>query len=88
MGQGLCSSKLTPENYPPTRRFMRQAISTGIEDGSQDLVSSSRMKSLDIHVMSYNVLADQLALTSYHTHASSSLLDFSFRGPRIVEEIR
>ena len=37
--------------------------------------------------MSYNVLADGLATTSMHFHASEKELDFKFRGPRVISEI-
>ena len=45
------------------------------------------MKS-SIHVMSYNVLADQLATLDYHPGQTKEMLDFSFRSTRIIEEIR
>jgi mRNA deadenylase 3'-5' endonuclease subunit Ccr4 len=41
-----------------------------------------------IHVMSYNVLADRLALSHIFTHTTRSVLAFNFRGPRIIAEIR
>ena len=41
-----------------------------------------------IHVMSYNVLADHLASLDYHPLNTSQHLDFNFRAPRIIEEIR
>ena len=48
----------------------------------------SRMQT-EIHVMSYNVLADCLAKPENgHEFQGPHILDFSFRGPRIIEEIR
>ena len=37
--------------------------------------------------MSYNLLADCLATPEYHPYQSSRLLEFSFRAPRIMQEI-
>ena len=37
--------------------------------------------------MSYNLLADSYATSDMHSHASSAVLSFSFRGPRLIEEI-
>lgn len=37
--------------------------------------------------MSYNILADQLCSPNWFTYASKQVLDFKFRGPRIIEEI-
>ena len=38
--------------------------------------------------MSYNILADRLASTSKFSHTIKEVLDFNFRGPRIIEEIK
>ncbi len=38
--------------------------------------------------MSYNLLADRLALPKYFPHTTPALLSFQFRGPRIITEIR
>ena len=38
--------------------------------------------------MSYNVLADRLASLSKFSHTTNDVLDFDFRGPRIIEEIK
>ena len=37
--------------------------------------------------MSYNLLADHMALPKYFPYASPQVLDFRFRGPRLIEEI-
>ena len=44
-------------------------------------------KGHQIHVMSYNLLADQMCSPDYFTYASPQVLDFNFRGPRVIEEI-
>ena len=41
-----------------------------------------------LHVMSYNVLADRLASLRKFRHTTAPILDFDFRGPRIIEEIK
>ena len=41
-----------------------------------------------LHVMSYNVLADRLASLRKFRHTTAPVLDFDFRGPRIVDEIK
>ena len=41
-----------------------------------------------LHVMSYNVLADRLASLDKFSHTTKAVLDFAFRGPRIIEEIK
>jgi mRNA deadenylase 3'-5' endonuclease subunit Ccr4 len=38
--------------------------------------------------MSYNILADRLALPNYFPHTTRSRLSFEFRGPRVIAEIR
>ena len=40
-----------------------------------------------LQVMSYNVLADRLASGSKFSHATSRVLCFDFRAPRIMSEI-
>ena len=40
-----------------------------------------------LQVMSYNVLADRLASGSKFSHATSRVLSFDFRAPRIMSEI-
>ena len=86
MGNAVCGvSTLLPENYPPARRFLRQVTTAGIDD--EELRSSTLREKKKIHVMSYNLLADHLTCPGYFTYASPAVLDFSFRGPRIMEEI-
>lgn len=60
----ICGGALLSENYPPPQRFLRQVFDVDIDDES---VSS---RAMTLKVMSYNVLADQLASTTYHSHAS------------------
>ena len=38
--------------------------------------------------MSYNILADQLATEEFQPMQQSHMLEFGFRAPRIIEEIR
>lgn len=86
MGNAICGvSKLLPENYPPARRFLREVSTAGID--AEEYRSSTLREKKSIHVMSYNLLADQLAPPNYFTYASPAVLDFCFRGPRIMEEI-
>lgn len=40
-----------------------------------------------IIVTSYNLLATTCAFRRLHPHASNEVLDFGYRGPRIVKEI-
>ena len=41
-----------------------------------------------LHVMSYNVLADRLASLRKFRHTTAPILNFDFRGPRIIDEIK
>ena len=59
---GACCSELHPENYPPVGRMMREPFDTDFEETN---LRASLLKNF-IHVMSYNVLADQLATTNFH----------------------
>ena len=91
---GAC--ELEPANYPAPRRYMRQSFNAEI-DGNGSIRNSVLDESLiswktprggrHIHVMSYNLLADHLCQPDYFTYASDQVLDFKFRGPRIIEEI-
>ena len=80
----VCCSTLIPENYPPSRRNMRNPTNVE-ESGLQD--SSPRRSTVkkQIHVMSYNILCDYLATPEYgHNVQTADVLSFSFRGPRII----
>jgi len=44
----------------------------------------SRIEKDRIHVMSYNLLCEQWATQEKHIYSPQSMLDFSFRAPRII----
>ena len=69
MGMTMCSSELLPENYPPTRRFLRKPYDQDVDHFDQ-LTSTMRASIIRnmVHVMSYNLLADELATPDYHTN--------------------
>ena len=83
MGAICAPSVLLPENYPPPRRFMNATQNMNFPfNRSQGKTDRS------IHVMSYNILADQLCHhNSAQFNTSAAICDFNFRGPRIIEEI-
>ena len=70
-------------NHPPRFRDLVTPI-----DVNQKCSFISSSHPVLIHVMSYNVLADQLATPDFHPLQTSQELDFAFRAPRIIEEIR
>ena len=78
-----CGS-LEASNYPAPHRNLRNATCLDIDE-TANMLRSSRDQKL-IRVMSYNVLADCVANPiTYCT--SQQVIDFEFRGPRIIEEI-
>ena len=88
MGLQMCSGELKPENYPIERRNLRKPFDYDEEGlGLSSSASRASMIKNMVHVMSYNLLADQLATPDYHTSQAKEVLDFQFRGPRIIEEI-
>lgn len=86
----MCTATLDPVNYPPVQRFMREPINNSpvavLHTDVSDLTALNACQS-EIHVMSYNLLTSFYATQKSHSHASQEILDFDFRGPRIVEEI-
>ena len=75
------SRELDPNDYPTIPRKFRPAVNVDqetIENADKDFV---------FQVMSYNVLASNLATKKMHTHATKQQLSFKFRGPRIIKEI-
>ena len=80
---GTCCTSLNPENYPPVGRGMLEPFDNDMEEKN---LRASLLKNF-IHVMSYNLLADQLATTEFHPHQSADILKFSFRSTRLIEEI-
>lgn len=81
MGNILFVQPEDPNAYPIIERTFRSAV--GCNEVAKDL-DQSRV----LHVMSYNILADRLALLNYFPHTTRSRLAFEFRGPRIIAEIR
>lgn len=86
MGATLCGncSTLEAADYPVPTRYLRDATCVEIDEKGNTM-RSSRANKL-IHVMSYNVLADNLAKPEWFG-CSPQILDFEFRGPRVIDEI-
>ena len=68
---------------------MRQPVNVSpvVNTDISDLTALNQNQS-EIHVMSYNLLTSFYATQKSHPHASNEILDFNFRAPRIIEEIR
>ena len=77
----MCTSELNPMDYPPVPRYFRQATNCD----NETIKKADRHST--IQVMCYNLLADGLAQKSHFPYASEKELEFTFRAPRIMEEI-
>jgi mRNA deadenylase 3'-5' endonuclease subunit Ccr4 len=81
MGNILFVQPEDPNAYPIIERKFKKVLQNNLDSSQIDL---GRV----LHVMSYNILADRLALPNYFPHTTRSRLAFEFRGPRIIAEIR
>ena len=74
-------NSLDPNDHPVRERKFRLATTMTQEKLAQ--VDPDEV----VHVMSYNVLANRLATIDKFSHTTRSVLHFSFRGPRIMQEM-
>ena len=51
------------------------------------VITEAKAGDITLKVMSYNILASNLAGVDWHSHTIEEVLDFKYRGPRIVKEI-
>ena len=70
-----------PSDYPIVERQFRDPVDYEDETNGKTFTA-------EITVMTYNFLSDRMATQEHHSYASLSNLDFNFRGPRILEEIK
>ena len=78
-------AELDPSSYPITRKTLQKPYKTDQDISSEPLPTNG--SNVRFHVMSYNILADQLARCELHPGVSPSILDFKFRAPRIIQDI-